>query len=182
MKRRYLLLSVSVLLAVLAAGTLAWGQDANEMPIDYAAMLRALKPTMTFEVTEANMNAYLKTRPAELQIPEGFEEPRVALTNGIFEISARKDLLFISTRVRVGLAPQVVRGRLRLRVARIHAGPIPLPSGFHLGVAEAIEGFVNAILERNEMELECVTVARAVVRVTAKTVPQPTPVGLETAP
>ena len=182
MTRYHLLLSLGLLLCALAAGTQTWGQDANEMAIDYSAMLRALKPTMTFEVTEENINAYLKTRPAELGIPEGFENPRVALTRGIFEISARKDLLFLSTRVRVGMTPAVVRGRLRLKVARVHAGPIPLPSSFHLGVAGTIEGIVNLILEHNEMQLESVVVERSVVRVTARTMPPTPPPGLETAP
>ena len=128
------------------------------MPIDYDALMRALRPTMTFEVSQENINAYLNTQPAELRIPEGFEDPRVALTDGIFEISARKDLFFVSTRVRVGLAPKVVRGRLHLKVARIHAGPIPLPPNFHLGIAQTIEGFVNELLGRNEMELVAVAV------------------------
>ena len=106
----------------------------------------------------------------------------MALTDGIFEISARKDLFFVSTRVRVGLAPKVVRGRLHLKVARIHAGPIPLPPNFHLGIAQTIEGFVNELLGRNEMELVAVAVERGVVRVTAKVMPQTPPAGLEAAP
>jgi uncharacterized protein YpmS len=183
MRRHEPRLGLALLLCVLAAGRPTWGQGATEMPIDYAAMLRALQPTLTFEVTEANLNAYLQTRPAEVQIPEGFEEPRIALTDGVFEISARKDLLFMCTRVRVGLVPEVVRGRLHLKVGRIHAGPVPLPPSFHMGVADTIEGFINAILARNEMQLVAVTVQRDLVRVTAKvTPPAPPPAGLETAP
>lgn len=168
---------------VVLAGTLAWGQGTTDMDIDYGAMLRALKPTMTFEVTEENINAYLQSRPAELQIPEGFEEPRVALTHGVFEISARKELVLFSTRVRVGLVPDVVRGRLRLKVSRISAGPIPLPSNFHLGIAQTIEDVVNRILERNEMQLVCAVVEDRLVRVSAKIMPPtPPPAELEAAP
>jgi len=182
MTRHGLLLCLGLLPVLLAAGTMTWGQEASAMPTDYSAMMRALQPTMTFEVTEENMNAYLKTRPAELNMPEGFEEPRVALAAGVFEVSARKDLVLLHTRVRVGLVPQVVRGRLRLKVGRIHAGPIPLPTSFHMGVADTIEGFINAILDRNEMQLVSVVVEKRIVRVTAKMTPPCPPAGLETAP
>ncbi len=182
MMRSVLLPCVTVLLALLAVATMTWGKDADETELDYGAMLRALRPTMTFEVTEANMNAYLKTRPAGLSIPAGFEEPRVALTDGVFEVSARKSLLFIATRVRVGLAPEAVRGRLHLKVVRVSAGPIPLPSDFHMGVADAIEESVNAILERNEMQLIAVAVEGDALRVSAKAMPPaPPPAELEEA-
>jgi len=170
-------------MALLGCGATAWGQGTTDMDIDYGAMLRALKPTMTFEVTEENINAYLATRPAELHIPEGFEDPRVALTEGVFEISARKELVLFSTRVRVGLVPEARRGRLHLRVARVSAGPIPLPASFHLGIAHTIEDVVNSILERNEMQLVAATVADKAVRVCAKPLlTSPPPAGLEAAP
>ena len=138
------------------------------MQAQYARMLRALKPTMIFEVAEPDINAYLATRPQELAIPEGFEDPKVTLRQGLLEVSARKELVFISTRVRVGLVPQVVRGRLRLKVRSIHAGPIPLPSNFHAGISETIEGIINQILDRNELDLLRVEIVPPMVRVTAK--------------
>lgn len=160
--------SLICFLIVLASAGVGQGQETDEMQAQYARMLRALKPTMIFEVAEQDINAYLATRPEELAIPEGFEDPKVTLRQGLLEISARKELVFISTRVRVGLSPQVVRGRLRLKVRSVHAGPIPLPSNFHAGISETIEGIINQILDRNELDLLRVEIVPPMVRVTAK--------------
>jgi hypothetical protein len=122
---------------------------------------------MTFEVTEDNLNAYLRAHPEDFAIPDGFDAPRVGFGNGCVEVSALTKLLWVTTRVRVTMAPEVVRGRLRLRVREIHAGPIPLPSSFHRGAADTIAGVVNGILDRNEMQLLSMQVERGLIRATA---------------
>lgn len=139
----------------------------------YGDLLRELKPRMTFEVTEPNMNAYLAAHLAEFAIPEGFTSPYVAFGAGLVEVSALTRVIFVPTRVRVGMRPQVVRGRLRLRVERIHAGPLPLPSSFHRGTADTIARVVNEILDRNEVQLLAVEAVRGLIRVTAQAGPVP---------
>ena len=134
---------------------------------DYSQLLRELRPKMIFEFSEENLNAYLRAHPREFAIPEGFEDPRVAFGEGLVEVSARTKVLFVPTRVRVSMIPEVVRGRLHLRVHRVQAGPIPLPSNFHRGTADTIAGVVNSILDRNQVQLMAVEAERGLIRVTA---------------
>lgn len=143
---------------------------------DYAAMLRELKPRMMLDFTEQNLNAYLRAHPEDFAIPEGFDSPAVALREGIIEVSALARLLFVATRVRVEMVPEVARGKLRLRVHKVKAGPIPLPPGFHRGTADTIESVINQILGTNDMELLCVEIVPNLVRVTAQVrAAEPTP-------
>ncbi len=139
-----------------------------EAPPDYTAILRALKPKMIIEITEANLNEYLRTEPEELTMPEGFENPYVALSDGNVEVSAVTKMLLVPTRVRVSMVPEVVAGRLQMRVRRLHAGPIRLPSRFHRGVGDTIARMVNDILDHNELQLTRVEVRRGLIRVTAE--------------
>lgn len=141
------------------------------MQPDYQRLLHALQPTITIEVLERNLNAYAAGRPAELRIPEGFEDPQLTISRGELELSARKELLFMSARVRVSLSPEVAHGRLRLKVHEVHAGPIPLPSSFHAGVSGGIETVVNDFLAQNGLELIAVEALPGVLRVTGKALP-----------
>lgn len=156
--------AAAVLLAVLVLAVSAAAQsspDAEAM----TQLFRALQPRVTIEIAEANLNAYLQAHPGELGIPADFADPRVSFGNGLVELSARKQVLFIASRVSVGLAPQIVRGRLRLVVRRVRASGIPLPTYFHRGVADVIAGPINQALDRNELELLGVEVVPGAVRV-----------------
>lgn len=164
------------LLIVLLGSTLmipAEGETPPPPAPSYGDLLRELKPRMVFEVTEPNMNAYLGAHVKDFAIPEGFTSPYVAFGSGLIEVSALTRVLFVPTRVRVSMRPQVVRGRLHLRVDRIHAGPLPLPSSFHHGTAETIAGVINEILDRNEVQLLAVEASRGLIRVTAQAGPVP---------
>jgi uncharacterized protein YpmS len=138
---------------------------------DYAQILRELKPRMMFEITEANLNAYLHAHPEDFTLPEGLSAPYVALGDGVIEVSALTKMLFVPTRVRVKLLPVVVCGRLRLTVQRVRAGPVPLPGRFLHGVAEAIVRPINDILERNEVQLESLVSVKGLLRLTAQASP-----------
>lgn len=147
-----------------AAGAQTPAPDADTM----TQLFRALQPRVTIEIAEANLNAYLRAHPQELGIPADFADPRVSFRHGLVELSARKQVLFIASRVSVGLAPQVVRGRLRLVVRRVRASGIPLPTYFHRGVADALTGPINQALDRNGLELLDVEVVPGTVRVHAQ--------------
>lgn len=144
------------------AQTAATGEE-----VDYGRLLRELKPRMVIEFQQDHLNAYLRAHPEEFAIPEGFESPYVGFYTNIIEVSARTKVLFIPTRVRVGMTPEVHQGRLRLKVANIKAGKIPLPASFHSGTADTIARIVNGVLERNEVELQAVAVRRGVIAITA---------------
>lgn len=158
-------------LGLLLGAVLVGGAEAQAPARDAEAMthlLRALQPRVTIEIAEANLNAYLQSHTHELGIPADFADPRVSFRQGLVELSARKQVLFIASRVSVGLAPQIVRGRLRLVVRRVRASGIPLPTYFHRGVADLITGPINQALDNNGLTLLGVEVAPGVVRATAQ--------------
>ncbi|NPV47129.1 MAG: hypothetical protein HPY69_09215 [Armatimonadetes bacterium] len=158
-------------LGLLLGAVLVRGAEAQAPAIDAEAMtqlFRALQPRVTIEIAETNLNAYLQAHPRELGIPPDFADPRVSFRNGLVEFSARKQVLFIASRVSVGLAPQIVRGRLRLVVRRVRASGIPLPTCFHRGIADTITGPINQALDRNDLQLLGVEVVPGAVRVHAQ--------------
>jgi len=150
-------------------------QLAPPLAPEYTRMLQALKPRMTFEVTERNLNAYLLAHPQDFAIPEGFDAPAVAFREGVVEVSAVTRVVFLRARVRVSMIPEIVDGRLRLRVHKIQAGRFPLPPSFHRGAADTIESIINQMLANNELELLCVEIVPGLVRVTAQVRPPPAP-------
>jgi uncharacterized protein YpmS len=170
--RRCMRLGMTALALLVGPASLVGAQTPEPAPQpDYARMLRELKPTMVFEVTEANLNTYLMTHPEDFAIPDGFDAPRVEFGANEVEVSALKRVLLVTVRVRVAMVPEIMRGRLRLKVSRVSAGPIPLPSNFHAGVADTIERIVNQILEHNNVQLTRVEIVRGLVRVTAQVRP-----------
>lgn len=163
-----------ILTCVLLGSLLMTSTDAQQTaptadpPIDYSQLLQELKPRMMFEFTEANLTAYLTNHPDLYAMPDGFTAPHIAFGEGLVEVSALTKLLFVPTRVRVSMVPEVAHGRLRLKVARIHAGPIRLPSSFHRGAADTIAGVVNDFLDHNHVQLLGVCAAIGLIRVTAQ--------------
>ncbi|MGE5530802.1 MAG: hypothetical protein ACM3VW_01625 [Bacteroidota bacterium] len=141
----------------------------------YTELLQELQPRMMIEVTEENLNNYLRNHPELYDMPEGFTAPYVSFADGAIEVSALAKVLFVSTRVRVSMIPEVSHGRLRLRVHRIHAGPIPLPASFHHGAADTIAGVVNEFLTQNHVQLVSVCAAPKVIRVTGQGAPTEEP-------
>lgn len=146
-------------------------------PVDYAQLLRELQPRMMFEFTEANLNRYFTNHPELYQLPEGFSAGQIAFSDGRVEVSALTKVLFVPTRVRVSMEPEVLHGRLRLSVRSIHAGALRLPSSFHRGASETIAKVVNDFLDLNGVELVSVCAAPGFIRITAQAAapPPPTP-------
>lgn len=171
------LLSVSLVLGVgLWAGrATVYGAPPVQPPaqspatgeVDFLQVLRELQPRMIMEVQQDRINAYLRAHPGQFDLPPGFEDPQVALGGGLVEVSARTKVLLIATRVRVLLIPRLDRGRLRFKVHKVSAGPLPLPFGFQRSVGDTLAGVVNEFLEQNDLQVEGVELDRGLVRVTA---------------
>ena len=171
------MMSVLVILSLIAGSVLMTSCEAQTEASkpSYQQLLQELQPRMMIEVTEENLNKYLRNHPELFDMPEGFTAPYVSFGDGVIEVSALAKVLFVSTRVRVSMLPQVTRGRLRLKVHRIHAGPIPLPSSFHHGAADTIAGIVNEFLTQNDVQLISVCAAPKVIRVTGQGTPAEQP-------
>ncbi|MEN6548715.1 MAG: hypothetical protein ABFE07_21920 [Armatimonadia bacterium] len=161
------LVLITMAVAMLMATTVQGQTEQGAAGVDYARLLSELKPKMTFEFLQDNLNAYLRAHPDEFAIPEGFESPHIAFFTNVIEVSARTKILFVPARVRVGMTPEVHEGRLRLKVTSIKAGKIPVPPSFHHGTAETIARVVNEFLERNQVQLQCVAVRRGAIMVSA---------------
>ncbi len=130
-------------------------------------MFRALKPTLIIELTEGNVNAYLLEHLDEFSIPEGFEDPRVVFGDGYVEVSARTKVLFVATRVKVQMKPQIRDGFLTLPATKVRAGKIPVPSAFFRNIAGTITAVINQALAQNSMQLTRVEITPGRVRGTA---------------
>lgn len=130
-------------------------------------MFRALKPTLIIELTETNVNAYLLDHLDEFDIPEGFEDPKVIFGNGYVEVSARTKVLFVSTRVKVQMKPQITDGFLSLPATKARAGKIPVPSAFFNNIAGTITTVINQALDQYSMQLTHVEIVPGRVRGTA---------------
>lgn len=151
----------------LALLALAWSAGSAGAEGDPNRLFRALRPKLIIEIGEPEINACLRDYPDDFAIPEGFTEPRIAFSEGLVEVSALTQLFFVTTRVRVGMQPEIVNGKLRLVVRKIKAGPVPLPSSFHRGVADSIAEVINRVLANNDVELRDVVAGEGVVRVSA---------------
>lgn len=140
----------------------------------YLRIFRGLKPKMVIEVAEADVNTYLREHPEEVALPGEFADPQVAFLDGLVQISARTKVLFVASRVRVNLAPEMINGRLRLSVRRISASGIPIPNWFHKGIAGDLAGMINETLDRNGLQLRDVRVEQGLIRVWAQVGAVPT--------
>lgn len=173
---RQILCGVACAIMTLAFGALPEAQEAPEGGRSrYERLFRALDPTVIVEIRQAKLNETISAHPEDLDIPEGYEDPRVDFSPGSVEASARTKFLFIVSRVRVRMVPQIRDGRLRLVVSRVHAGRIRIPSAFHRGVAGMIETPINQWLEDNDVRLQKIEITNDIVRATARMVPQAGP-------
>lgn len=111
------------------------------------SLLRQLRPNVTVEITQANVNEYVREHAEELSLPPDLSTPTVTFCRGHLEVSAHKQVLFAVARVRAVLIPVVRNGRLNLDIQQMWAGPIPLPSYFHNGFADSLAAVVNRELD-----------------------------------
>ena len=165
----YCIIHILIIGALLAVPLISSAED------DLAAqwrLFRQLQPTLTIEITEANINTFLRDHRDEIGIPAGFTNPRVSFDKGRVEVSACKKLGFFSTRMQVEMQPSIEGGRLVLRERKTGVGPISLPISFHTGVADTIMGTINGALERNDMILRRVEIAGGRVKAIADVRPR----------
>lgn len=134
-------------------------------------IFRGLRPKVTIEVAERDINEYLRQHPEDFAIPSDFGAPRVAFRAGEVEVSARTKVLFVSSRVSVGMTPQVVDGRLHLVARKVRASGIPLPTFLEGGIADTVAQTINHTLETNGLQLLGVVVESGLVRLTTQAQP-----------
>jgi hypothetical protein len=131
------------------------------------SLLHRLKPSVTVELTQANVNEYVRSHADELKLPSGLADPRITFRRGHLEISARKQVLFANARLRAVLTPLVRHGRLKLEIQQMWAGPLPVPSAFHNGFADSLAALVNDELDATGARLMRIEIDSGTVRAIA---------------
>jgi len=159
-------------LSVVVLGALAYGARADADLAEQWRLFRQMRPTLTIEITEANINTFLREHPEEVGVPPGYSNPRVAFNNGRVVVSAGRRVGFFATRLAVEMAPSIEDGRLVLRERKTGVGGISLPISFHTGVADTIMDTINGALERNDMILRRVEITRGRVKAVADVRPR----------
>ncbi|MFO7947738.1 MAG: hypothetical protein R6V19_13090, partial [Armatimonadota bacterium] len=76
-------------------------------------------------------------------------------------------ILFVPTRVRANLVPEVVDGKLVLHVDKIIAGKISAPGAIRKSVEKLATGTLNEALQANKMDIKSVEVTEGLIRVEA---------------
>jgi hypothetical protein len=136
---------------------------------EQARVLRALRPSVTLQFSEADVNAYMKAEGNELGLPGGLEAPRVAFAEGAAELSARKKLGFlVPTRLRITVRPRVRSGKLVLEPAGGRAGKLLLPKAFRTRMADALGRFIAERLDTAGFDLHRVEVHKGTLTVHGK--------------
>lgn len=130
-------------------------------------MLRGMKPSVSLTLTDADLNEYIQEHPDEIEIPSGLEDPKVAFGDGFVEVSVRTKILFIPTRVRAELVPEVEEGTLVLRVEKVSAGDISAPGVIRKSIASGATDAINKALQANRMDIKSVKVTEGLLTVEA---------------
>lgn len=160
------------IIQILMLATLVCAVRADDDLAEQWRLFRQMQPTLTIEITEANINAFLREHRDEIGVPPGYSNPRIGFDKGRVEVSAARRLGFFSTRVQVEMDPSIEEGRLVLRERKTGVGPISLPISFHTGVADTIMETINGALDRNDMILRRIEIIRGRVRAVADVRPK----------
>jgi len=135
--------------------------------------MRGVKPTVQIQLSDADVNAYLREHRDELELPSGIEEPKVAFGDGYIEASARTKVAFVPVRMRVEIIPEVSDGKLVLHVEETRAGKIGLPGMFRKKIGRVIDKLIQQKLGQSDLRLKSVVVEPGLLTITVTIGPSP---------
>ena len=133
--------------------------------------VRGVKPTVQIQLSDADVNAYLKEHRDELDLPSGLEDPKVAFGDGYIEGSVRTKIALIPVRMRVEIIPEVADGKLVLHIEETKAGKIGLPGIFRKKIGRTIDKLIQQKLGHSELRLKDVTVQPGLLTITVALAP-----------
>ena len=128
--------------------------------------VRGVKPTVQIQLSDADVNAYLKEHRDELDLPSGLEDPQVAFGDGYIEGSVRSKIAFIPVRMRVEIIPEVIDGKLVLHVEETKAANIDVPGIFRKKIGRTIDRVIQEKLGQSDLRLKDVTVQPGLLTIT----------------
>ena len=128
--------------------------------------VRGVKPTVQIQLSDADVNAYLKEHRDELDLSSGIEDPKVAFGDGYIEGSVRTKVAFVPVRMRVEIIPEVADGKLVLHLEDTRAGKIGLPGMFRKKIGRALDAMIQRKLGESDLRLENVVVQPGLLTIT----------------
>lgn len=134
--------------------------------------MRGVKPVVQIHLSDADVNAYLKEHREEIALPSGLKEPKVAFGDGYIEVSVRTRVGFVPLRVRVHLRPEIVEGKLVLRVDKMKAGKLGLPGHFRKQLETRLGEMITQHLRGSGVTLNQVEVRPGELIVTTSFAPE----------
>lgn len=143
-------------------------QAATQLNEAQMRAMRGVKPTVQIELSDADINAYLKEHRDELDLPSGLEDPRVAFGEGFVEGSARTKVAFVPVRVRVKLIPKIVDGKLAVEIEKVQAGKLGVTGIMGDKLARKIGSLLEGRFEESGAKLKDVQVRPGILTVTGQ--------------
>jgi len=128
--------------------------------------MRGIKPTVQVQLSDADVNAYLKEHRDELDLPSGLNDPKVAFGDGYIEGSVRTKVAFVPVRMRVEVVPEVVEGKLVLHIKETNAGKLELPGVFRKKIGRTIDKMIQRKLGQSDLQLKDVAVQPGLLTIT----------------
>jgi len=133
--------------------------------------VRGVKPTVQVQLSDADVNAYLKEHRDELDLPSGVEDPMVAFGDGYIEGSVRTKIAFVPVRMRAEVVPEVSDGKLVLHIEETKAGKLGLPGMFRKKIGHTIDKLIQQKLGQSDLQLKDVTVQPGLLTITVVLAP-----------
>jgi len=134
--------------------------------------MRGVKPVVQIRLSDADVNAYLEEHREEISLPPGLKDPKVAFADGYIEASVRTRVAFVPVRVRARVKPEIVNGKLVLRVDKMKAGKLGLPGHFRKQLESRLGEMINQHMAGSGVVLNSVEVRPGELIVTATFEPQ----------
>jgi len=129
--------------------------------------VRGVRPTMQIQLSDGDVNAYLKEHRDELDLPSGLQDPKVAFADGYIEASVRTNIAFVPVRMHVEIVPEVEDGQLILHIDEATAGKLGLAGMFRKKISRVINKVMREKLDEADLQLKAITVAPGVLTITA---------------
>lgn len=134
------------------------------------AQMRAMhgvKPTVQIQLSDADINAYLRQHRDELNLPSGLEDPQIAFGEGFIEGSVRTKVGFVPVRIRIKLVPKVLDGKLVFDVVKVKAGKIGVTGIMRGRLLKTISQLIQQRLDQSGVTIQSVVVRPGVMTITS---------------
>lgn len=157
----------------------AGGEGGSSLSLEQIRAIRGVQPTLQVTLTEDDINAYVRENPDAIGLPKEFKNPRVRFADGRVRLVVSTKVLLFSTRISIGMEPEVEGGRLRLAVKKIEAGGVDLPGELRQIAESKVADLLAGRLEEAGLQPESVEVAEGKLVVAARLVPVEGPLQVE---